>query len=110
MKDGIIVDTQDRCMWNVKSGQVIPYSVQWIPEALIMEDERLEDGQIVRIIDARQRYFCYAQCCCTEQAARLCKHNSWDYQTPVQDPNAKIPTEAICKRTLQENKVIHKYL
>ena len=32
------VDTQDMCLRNVNTGQVIPSSVRWIPEALIMAE------------------------------------------------------------------------
>ena len=33
------VDTQDRCLRNINSGQVIPCSVRWIPKVLIVEEE-----------------------------------------------------------------------
>ena len=48
------VDTQDRCLRNVNSGQIIPCSVSWIPEGLIVEEKPLEDGEILVIIDARE--------------------------------------------------------
>ena len=98
-ENGFSVDTQDRCQRNVNTGQVIPPSVRWIPEVLIMEEEPLEDAEILLIIDASERYSRYAQCFSTEQAARLPEHKSWDHQIPLQDPNAKIPTGAICKTT-----------
>ena len=60
-ENGFSVDTQDRCLRNVNSGQVIPCSVRWIPEVLIMEEEPLEDGEILLIIDARKQYSHYAQ-------------------------------------------------
>ena len=53
---GFSVDTQDRCLRNVNTGQVIPCSARWIPEVLIMEEEPLEDGEILLIIDASERY------------------------------------------------------
>ena len=40
-ENGFLVDTQDRCLRNVNSGQVIPCSIRWIPEVLIMEEEPL---------------------------------------------------------------------
>ena len=51
---GFLVDTQDRSLRNVKSGQVIPRSVRFIPEVLMMEEEQLEDGEILLIIDVRE--------------------------------------------------------
>ena len=35
---GFLVDIQHRYLSNVNSGQVIPGSVRWIPEVLIMEE------------------------------------------------------------------------
>ena len=90
-----MVDTQNRCLRIVNSGQVIPYSVGWIPRVLIMEEEPLEDGEILLIIDASERYSRYAKCFSAKQAARLPAHKSWDHQIPLQDPNAKIPAGAI---------------
>ena len=75
-ENGFLVDTEDRCLRNVNSGQVIPCSVRWIPEMLIMEEEPLEDGEILLIIDASERYSRYALCFSTEQAARLPEHKS----------------------------------
>ena len=46
------MDTWDRCVGNVNSGQVIPCSVRWIPEVLIMEEGPLEDDKILLIIKA----------------------------------------------------------
>ena len=37
-ENGFLVDTQDRCLRNVNTGQVIPCSVRWIPEVLIIEE------------------------------------------------------------------------
>ena len=50
-ENGFLVDTQDRCLKNVNTGQVIPCFVRQIPELLIMEEEPLEDDEILRIID-----------------------------------------------------------
>ena len=60
MENGFSVDTQDRCLRNLNTGQVIPCSVRWIPEVLIMEEEPLEDCEILLIIDASERYSRYA--------------------------------------------------
>ena len=48
------VDTQDRSLRNVNTGQVIPCSVKWIPKVLIVEEEPLEDGEILLIMDAKE--------------------------------------------------------
>ena len=98
------MDTQNRCLRNINTGQVIPCSVRWIPEVLIMEEEPLEDGEILLIIDASERCSRYAQCFSAEQAARLPEHKSCDHQIPLHDPNAKIPTGAIYKTTCEEDK------
>ena len=75
-ENGFSVDTQYRCLRNVNTGQVIPCSVRWIPEVLIMEEEPLEDGEILLIIDTSEQYSHYAQCFYVEQAARLPEHKS----------------------------------
>ena len=99
MENGFSVGTQDRCLRNINSGQVIPCSVRWIPKVLIMEEEPLKDCEILPFIDASERYACYAECFSVEQAARLLEHKSWDHQIPLQDLNARIPTGAIYKTT-----------
>ena len=48
------LDRQGRCLRNVNSGQVIPGSVRWMSEVLIMEEEQLEDDEILRIINANE--------------------------------------------------------
>ena len=53
-ENAFLVDTQDRCLRNVNSSQVIPCSVRWIPEVLRMEEEPLEDGEIIVVIDASE--------------------------------------------------------
>ena len=79
-------------------------------EVLIMEEEPLEDGEILLIIDASERYSRYAQYFSAEQAARLPEDRSWDHQIPLQDSNAKIPTGAIYKTTWEEDEALRKYL
>ena len=37
--NAFLVNTQDRCLRNVNSGQVIPCSVRWISKVAIMEEE-----------------------------------------------------------------------
>ena len=75
-----------------------------------MEEEALEDGEILLIINASEGYSYDAQCFSAKQAARLSKHKSWDHQIPLQDPSAKIPTGAIYKTTCKEEEVLRKYL
>ena len=60
-ENGFSLDTQDRCLRNINSSEVIPCSVRWIPEVLIMEEEPLEDGEILLIIDGSEQYSRYAQ-------------------------------------------------
>ena len=48
------VDIQDRCQRNVNNGHIIPYSVRWIAKVLIMEEEPIEDGEILSIIDTSE--------------------------------------------------------
>ena len=74
-----LVDTQDRCLRNVNTGLVIPCSIRWIPEVLTMEEELLKDSKILLMINASERYSCYAQCISVKQAARLLEHKSWDH-------------------------------
>ena len=97
------VDTSECCLRNVNSGQVIPCSVKWIPEVLIMEEEPLEDGRILLIMDTPEQYSCNVQCFSAEQAARLPESKSCNHQIPLQDLNAKIPIEAIYKMTWEED-------
>ena len=108
-ENGFSVDTQHRCLRNVNTRQVIPCSIRWIPEILMMEKEPLKDDEILLIIDASERYSRYAQYFSAEQAARLLAHLSWDYQIPLQDPHAKIPTGAIYKTTWEEDEAVRKY-
>ena len=68
------------------------------------------DGEIVLIIDASERYFRYATCVSSQQAARLCKHKPWDHEIPLQDPRAKIPTGAAYKTTWNKDEALQKYL
>ena len=75
-----------------------------------MEEEPLEDGEILLIIDASEQYSRYAECFSAEQAARLYEHKSWDHHIPLQDPNAKISTGAIYKTTWKEDDALRKYL
>ena len=57
VENGFSVDTEDRCLRNATTGQVIPCAVWNIPSILLLnlEDEPLEDGEILLIIDASER-------------------------------------------------------
>ena len=59
IENRFMVDTYDRCLKNVNTSQVVSCSPKWIPEVLIMEDGTLEDGKILLIIDASERYSRY---------------------------------------------------
>jgi len=105
---GFWLDTQARCLRKDLSGLVIPCSVRWIPSVSVLDlDLRpLEDGEILLIINASERYSRYAQCFSTEQAARLPEHKSWYHEIPLQDLKAKIPTGAIYKTTWEEDEAL----
>ena len=75
-ENGFSVDTQNRCLRNVNSSQVIPGSVRWIPEVLIIQEEPLEDGKILLIIDISEQNSSYTECFSAKQAARLPEHKS----------------------------------
>lgn len=55
MEHRFSVDTQDRCLRNVKTGKGISSSVKWMPEVIIIEQEALRDGEILLIIDGSER-------------------------------------------------------
>ena len=74
-----------------------------------MEQELLEDGEILLILDASKQYSRYAQYFSAKQAAGLPERKSCNYQIPLQDPNATIPTEAIYKTTWQQDEGLQKY-
>jgi len=109
---GFWVDTQARCLRKDLSGLIIPCSIRWIPSVSVLDLdlEPLEDGEILLVIDASERYSRYAQCFSTEQAARLPEHKSWDHEIPLQDPKAKIPAGAIYKTTWAEDEALQTYL
>ena len=69
-----------------------------------MEKEPLEDGKILLIIDASEKFSGCAQYFCTKQPARLREDKFWDYQIPLQEPNANMPIGAIYKTTWEEDK------
>ena len=46
MENVFAVDTQDLCLRNIKTGQVIPFSAKCIPSVSIMEEELVEDSEI----------------------------------------------------------------
>jgi len=91
---------------------VIPCSIRWIPSVIVLnlDLEPLEDGEILLIIVASERYSRYVQCFSMEQAARHPEHKSWDHEIPLQDPKAKIPTGAIYKTTWEEDEALQTYL
>ena len=112
VENGFMVDTQERCLRNVETGLVIPCSVRWIPSVTLIDIdvEPMLDGDVLLILDVRERYNHYAQVFSVEQAARLPEHKPWDHQIPLIDPHVKIPTGAIYKTTWEEDEALQKYL
>ena len=111
-ENGFLVDTQERCLRNAISGIVIPSSVRWIACVTVsdLDLEPLEDGEIVLIIDASERYSRYATCFSSQQAARLPEHKPWYHEIPLTDPHAKIPTGAVHETTWKEDEALQKSL
>ena len=107
-----VVDTQQRCLRNAISGLVILCHVRWIPSLAILDLnlEPLEDGEIMLIIDARERSSHYATCFSSLQAARLPEHKPEHHEIPLQDLHAKIPTGAVYTTTWEEDKALQQYL
>ena len=112
VENGFSIDVEARCLRNVSTGLVIPCSVRYIPTVTVidLEEEPLEDGEILLIIDASERYSRYAQCFSAEQAARLPEHKTWDHEIPFKDQNAKAPMGPIYKTTWEEDEALQKYL
>ena len=75
-----------------------------------MEEEPLEDGKILLIIDISEQYYCYTQCFSAKQAARLSEYKCWDHHIPLQGPNTKISIGAIYNTTWEEDEALWKYL
>ena len=63
-ENGFSVDIQDRCLKNMSTGQEIPCAIRWIPSILTLEleNELLDDGNILLIIDASKQDSHYAAC------------------------------------------------
>ena len=112
VENGFMVDTEGRCLRNVNTGMVIKCSMRWIPSITLLDLdlEPMVDGEVLLIIDVRERYSRYAQVFSAEQAARLLEHKSWDHQIPLIDPNVKIPTGVIYKTTWEEDEALLQYL
>ena len=111
-ENGFVMDPLDRCLRNVDKGLGLPCSVRWIPSVflLYLDEELLQDGKILLIIDASERYSHYSQAFSTGQADRLLEHKVWDHEISLQDPNAKIPTGAIYKTVWEEEEALQTYL
>ena len=103
---GFWVDTQARCLGKDLSGLVIPCSIRWIPSVSILglDLEPLEDGEILLIIDASERYPRCAQCFSTEQAARLPEHKSWDHKIPSKTPKLRYLLELSARQPVKKMK------
>ena len=111
IENGFSVVTQDWCLRNFTSSQVISYCVRSLPSVLIIKEEKpLENREMLLIIDIREQYSCYTECFAPEQGAKCPEHKSWDYQIPLQDLKVKISTVAIYKTTWEEDEALWKYL
>jgi len=53
VENGLMVDTQERCLRNVKTGLVVPCSVRWIPLVTLIDIdvEPMLDGDVLLILD-----------------------------------------------------------
>ena len=76
VENRLMVDTQQRCLSNIETGLVIPRSVRWILSVTLIniDIEPMVDGDILLILNVRERYNRYAQVYSAEQAAHLPKH------------------------------------
>ena len=57
VENGFSIDVEARCLRNVSTGLVVPCSVRYIPTVTVidLEEEPLEDGEMLLIIDATER-------------------------------------------------------
>jgi len=77
VENGFMVDTEGRCLRYVNTGMVIKCSVQWIPSVTLLDLDLkpMVDGEVLLIIDVRERYSRYTQAFSSEQAARLSEYS-----------------------------------
>ena len=111
-ENGLLVDTQYACLKNPISGLVVPCSVRWTASVTVLDLylEPREDGEILLIVDASERYSGYATCFSPQQAAKLPKQKPWDYEIPPRDPQAKIHKVTVYETTWEEDEALQKYL
>ena len=88
VENGFSVDTQDRCLRNATTGQVIPCAVRYIPSILLLnlEEEPLEDGEILLIIDASE-----SRGCRLFGLAKTCAIRLWRSEDFINRPRWKQP-------------------
>ena len=112
-ENGFSVDVSNSHL--ILSTTVIPCTVKNLPSIqLISMDElnelELEEGEILLIFDAKDRYVKYAKVFSAEFTARLPKHHQWDHKIPLTE-NAKPPGgRVIYKTTWEEKEVLAEYL
>ena len=68
------MDPQDKCQRNMNIGQVMSYSVSWIPLVQVMEETPLVVNRILLIIDIVEGCFQCTKWISTTQAAQLAKY------------------------------------
>ena len=76
IENRLLVDTQYSDLRNVNSGHVISCYVRWTIEVFIMEEEPVEDGKILLIIDTSEGCSWYAESFSAERASRLHEQKS----------------------------------
>ena len=114
-KNGFSIDVSNSRLFNSTTGVVIPCATRNIPSITLFaiddEEFELEEGEILLILDTRERYSRYAAVFSAKQAARLPPHTKWDHKIPLKDPNARVPGgRAIYKTTWEEKEALQRYL
>src|SRR5258706_8762719 len=106
-ENGFSVDVLNSHLINSSNGIDIPCTsrkILTITLFSIHNDFELEEGEILLIFNARERYSHYARVFSQEFAARLPSYTKWDHQIPLKDPNAKVPGGRVVYKTMWEEK------
>ena len=69
-----------------------------------------DNGEIVLIINVRERFSCYTICVISQQVATVLKNKPCDHEISRHDPQLKIRTGVVHKTTQQEDEALQKYL
>lgn len=98
-ESGFSVDTQIRCLRNIRTGQLISYSIRQISLLVIIEEKIMEDYKILQIFDSSKKYSLPTQYLSTEQAVRLPVHKSQNSQIPFHNQQITIHMGVMYKNT-----------